>query len=302
LKLCRAFVVDDTALVSSNVAETEAAWLVGTTYASGNVVRRTVDGVHRRFASAINSNVGNDPALLDPSKWTDQGPTNRWKMLDQRLQLQTANPDTIYKKIQVVGRISVVYVGNVAGQTLRVVCTDAIDGVVYDKTVNLVSTSGITDWARWFREPITPLRDKGLTDLPSGYSDLLVEVTIDNTGATALCGELTTGLLADLGGTKYGGKLGTTSYSRLGDDTFGDDFLIKRGKKRTGAFDILVDNRHLDEVTTLLDDLDATAVLFVANERYAAMFIFGVLLDWSQTVSWPTRTALSVNLQSFTRT
>ncbi|MBW8814041.1 MAG: hypothetical protein JF588_11505 [Caulobacterales bacterium] len=300
MRVARAFTVDDTALVSSNVAETETAWTAGS-YSIGDIRRRTVDGVHRRFKSLVNTNTA-DPADGDATKWEDEGPTNRWAMFDQRLQAQTSNADSIDVQLQIVGRIDCVYVGNVSGQTLRIKATDASEGVVYDQTYSLVSASGITDWWTWFMEPIVGLRDLGRMDLPAGYSDLLLQVTISAPGATALCGELVTGLTRDLGGTRWGGGLGNKSYSTIGEDTFGDDFLIKRGKKRTGDFDVIVDTRHLDEVTTLLDDLDATAVLFVAHEDYAAMFIFGVLLSWKEVVSFKNQTALNVSLQSFTRT
>ncbi|HET6972342.1 MAG TPA: hypothetical protein VFH92_14530, partial [Phenylobacterium sp.] len=60
MKVARAFTITAAAILSCNVAESEAQWLVGTSYAANAVVRQTVDGVHRRFHSIAGSNVGHD--------------------------------------------------------------------------------------------------------------------------------------------------------------------------------------------------------------------------------------------------
>jgi hypothetical protein len=173
--------------------------------------------------------------------------------------------------------------------------------VRYDRTVNLVSTSRITSWARWYREPIRLLNDKGLTDLPSGFTDLVLEVTISDPGETVLVGEIVPAFMAEIGGTQWGGRLGNKSYSRIAEDDFGEDFITRRGRKRQGGFGVIVDNRDLDDVTTLLDDCDGRAVLYIADDRYNSMFLFGLLNTWSELVTWPTRTALSMDIQSFVR-
>jgi hypothetical protein len=301
MKVARTFVVTEGALLDSNVPETEAAWAAGS-YAKDAVVYRPVDGIHRRFVSLVATNTA-DPADGDATKWRDDGPTNRWAVFDQRQQQQTTNADSLYYKLQLAGRIDAFYAANISGETLRLRLTDPADGgaVRYDQTFLITSDSGITDWLAWTVEPIVSLRDFGRTDLPALYSDLILEVWIVDTGSTVACGELVTGLTRELGGTQWGATLGNKSYSSLGEDTFGSDDIVKRGKKRTAEFDVVVDNFHLDEVTTLLDDLDATAVLFIGHESFAAFFIFGVLTSWKEVVRVKQRTFLNISLQSFTR-
>lgn len=126
-------------------------------------------------------------------------------------------------------------------------------------------------------------------------------MTISDPGETVKCGELVVALMADIGGTQWGAGLGNKSYSRIEEDDFGRDDIVKRGVKRTGEFGVIVDNRDLDDVTNLLDDCDGQAVLYIGDDRYAAMFIFGLLLSWREVVQWPEYTSLSMTLQSFVR-
>lgn len=301
MKIGRAFTVTDAALVSCSVAETETLWSAASTYALAAAVYVVIDGVHQRFVSAQPANHSNPPETDDGTWWTAEGPTNRWRQFDQRVQMQTSAADQIITEVQISGRVDAVFASNLSGQEMRVIATDATDGVVYDRTASLVSTSRITDWARYFREPIRLLKDKLFDDLPSGYSDLLIETQVNDPGETVLCGELVYALLADIGGTQWGGGIGRKSYTRIEDDEFGSDQVVPRGSKRTGDYGVIVDNRDLDDVANLLDGADGLAVLYVASSGYVATVTFGLLLDWKVQLEWPTRTALTLNIQSFVR-
>jgi hypothetical protein len=85
--------VDSTVLTSTNVAESEALWLVGTTYGAAAVVYYPVDGIHTRFISSERQHRQRAPR--QPDDWTDDGPTNRYAMFDETVSTLTTNANTI---------------------------------------------------------------------------------------------------------------------------------------------------------------------------------------------------------------
>lgn len=80
MKIIPPIPVTDAILVSSTVAEDDApAYSAATTYAAGDKVISS----HRVYESAQAANTGH--SVLDPTWWTDIGPTKRWAPFDQAI-------------------------------------------------------------------------------------------------------------------------------------------------------------------------------------------------------------------------
>lgn len=114
--------------------------------------------------TATASNNYNIP-VTDATKWLNNGNDNRWKCFDTSITSQTSNADSIVNVLHTTGRVDSVALLNINAASATITQTDAVDGVVYNKTVSLVADSGIQEWWSYFFEPIIRITDNVLTDL-----------------------------------------------------------------------------------------------------------------------------------------
>lgn len=279
--------VDDAALVSSNVAETDyTAWSAVTTYADGDRVRRVTTNVHKVFESLVGSNLNHDPLTDDGTRWLEVGATNRWAMFDAKVQSQTTRADSIVVQLGLGERIDTVAMLNVSATSARAKLTDVTDGVVYDVTADLVSTSGILDYWDWFFATIVRKTDIIFTGLPP-YLNATLEVTLAEAGETVACGFLAAGLARDIGTTQYGMKLSFTDYSVKQADDFGNYVIVERAFARRNDYQLWIAKDSVDEVYRLITSYRATPVLFIGDEYYGASVVIGFVRDFGIDVAYP---------------
>lgn len=301
MKLIRPMAVTDAVLTSSSVAEDDfTAWNVGTTYAAGAKVRRVAADVHLTFESAVGSNLGNDP-LADASGefWITLGPTNRWAMFDPVIQTQTTADAAIAVELDLTGRIDTVALQNVSAASVQVTMTDAVEGVVYDRTVSLISTDGIVDAYSYCFEPVARLRDLTLLDLPP-YGNASLEVTLSEGGGQVACGLLLVGLSRELGGTLWGATAGIRDFSTKATDDLGRFGVVKRAYSKRASFQILVPNAAVDTFQNTLADYRATPVLYVGDGRFASLAVFGFYRDFNVEVAYPDRSLATLDIEGLT--
>lgn len=287
--LGRPIAITEAMLVSTNVAVTEAAWLVGTTYADGAIVRRPVGGIQHRFESLAGSNTGNDPATDDGTWWVNLGPINAHRMFDGAIQTQTTNADEIAVEVQfdVEEAFDWIYLAGLAGTEVAVTLTDATDGVVYDEVFDLISDSGITDWWGFFFEPITRLTELALTDLNAAYSGLTLEVSVTEAGATVACGAVVPALSKVLGYTQWGASIGIQDYSVKTVDEFGNFTILERAFAKRLESNLFIPAALVDEVASILTSYRATPALFIAASGYTATVVWGFVREWQVGIEYP---------------
>lgn len=301
MKLVRPLTVTEAVLVSSNVTEPEATWSALTTYGAGAACYELIDGVHQKFTSKAGGNLNHQPSLdTTATYWTANGPTNRWAMFDGAVQTQTTGAESIAVTLDVPSsdRVDTVALLNVSGTSAHVTVTDAIDGVVYDETVSLVSPSGISDWYGYFFEPIARLGDLVLTELPP-YASATIGVTISEAGATVACGACVIGFSKNLGDTQWGGSLGIRDYSAKSEDDFGNLVVVERAYRRRAAFSVMLRMTFVDELMTLLPSYRATPALWIGSGALSSTAIWGFYKDFNVELSLPPDRALcSLELES----
>ncbi|OQW74867.1 MAG: hypothetical protein BVN35_09640 [Proteobacteria bacterium ST_bin11] len=299
MMLVRPFLVNDAALSASNIPETDhTAWAVGTTYGLGARVRVVGANVHKVYESLQAGNVGRTPAT-SPTWWLDVGATNRWKMFDEAINSQSVNPNTIDLTFATTDRIDTVALLNVAGLSVRIIMTDAIDGVVYDKTTTLISDSGVTDWYSYFYEPIARKTDFVALDLPPYYS-ATVRVIVSDPGYNVAIGALLLGFKKVLGGTQYGAKVGIQDYSVKKRDDFGNYTILERAYNNNASFTFWVVAGNVDYFKAMLASYRATAILYVGTEEYSSSVIYGFYKDFSVTIAYPTESLCTLELEGLT--
>jgi len=176
MKIIRPVTITNTVLDSSNLAENDyAAWSGATTYALGDRVILT--SKHRIYESAINSNLNNNPALNDPTKWINVGATNKWKPFDGVIADQATNTTTITYSLIPSSLVNAIAFFNLNATTLNVTVDDPTDGIVYDEDFPLVDNGAVENWFSYFFEPIVRKSELIALDLPN-YASATIDITI----------------------------------------------------------------------------------------------------------------------------
>lgn len=298
MKIISPQLIVDAIFTSSDVPEADyAAYSALTTYALGNRVIVIGADVHEIFESLANANLGNP--VTDTTKWLDVGKTNRWKMFDGTVTSQTTKADSINVVLAPVGIVDAIALMNMSASSARVVVTDALEGVVYDVTIDLTSSSGIMDWYAYFFTPIIRVADLVLTDLPP-YANPSIAVTISALGETVACGALILGKFFDIGETQYGAKVGIIDYSVKTVDAFGNYTILERAFSKRGTFDLLVDNTAIDALHEFLTSRRAIATVYAGAETYASTFVYGFYRNFDINIVYPSKSICSLEIEGLT--
>lgn len=265
----------DARLVSTNVPETDyGVYNPATTYALGARVILTT-GVHLVYESVQASNLGKDPALATSATWWKKvGATNAWRCLDTKVSTQTVQAGGMSYRFTPGKVVSVVYLGNVQADSVRVRMIDPVAGTVYDKTTSLLGSvrrARPYDW--YFSRRVRKTRFLAL-NLPAYYgADILVDVVA---AGDAAVGVLMLGYPQALGrDVKLGVRVGIDDYSRKIRNDYGDDELVQLAFADRAEFDLVVDNSEIDSLKDQLTDLRATPCLWIGSSLYACTIVFG---------------------------
>lgn len=304
MKIVQPITINDAALLSSNVPEVlYPNYDAGYVYASGARVHVIAADVHQVYESLQAENVGHNPAderySETPVWWIFVSATNPWLMFDKSVTSQTENPDSIQVSIQASGRVPCLGLMNVSGASVHVTVTDAVDGVVYDETYSLVSTSGINNWYDYFFEPIVRVRDLILVNLPL-YASPIIDVTISASGETVKCGTLILGPITDAGDTEYGVAVGIQDFSVKAQDDFGNYAIVERAYRKRATFPVVVPHYRVDTLADRLAALRATPVLYIGADNYTSSAIYGFYNDFTIEIAYPLESVLSIEIEGLT--
>ncbi|PZQ21241.1 MAG: hypothetical protein DI569_12495 [Sphingopyxis macrogoltabida] len=254
LKLVRPAVVDDDVLVTSTVPENDyPVWSAGLTYALGN---RVIDhAAHRIYESAIDGNIGHDPADL-AGQWIDIGPTNRWAMFDQALGSLTEAAGSIVVTLNPVDPIDAIALLDVTATSVRV------QGVGYDQSLAPAVAAGAVSFL----------------DMPETASTLTI--TISGPGTVSV-GTLLIGKLVGLGTTEASPTAAITDYSRKETDDFGEVTVVERAWAKRMEVRALISTASVDLVAARIANVRATPALWIGDAALESLAIYGFFKDFS---------------------
>lgn len=290
--LIRPLTIDSSNLTSNVALDDGGEYSSTATYALGDVVIDTATTYHA-YESLADSNTGN--ALTDSASWLDHGAVNRLAMFDQVVGTVTEN-SSIDVTIAGTSVLNGLALFNLDAQSVQVTVTNA-SGTLYDETVSLRSTFGITDWYAWFTQEISYKSDMVLTDLPPN-SGTNVRVQITSTSGSVSCGTMVLGKLRSLGtGPFYGLRGGITDYSRKTTDDFGNATLVERPYAKRISYNTMVPNGDIDGVFNALTDVRATPSVWIGVTDYGMTSTYGWPRDWGITISYPTQSLLSLEIE-----
>lgn len=298
LSVVKPISVTDAILVTTDVPENDhAAWNSGTTYALGDRVILT--STHKIYESLAGSNLNKNP-VSEPTWWIEVSATNRWKVFDLSNSSQTTKSGGFYYELLPGQAISGVALLNCRSiNSVRVRMTDPSFGLVYDQTYTLTSLPSESSWYAWLFEERVEQNQQVILDLPT-YPNATLRV--DVVGATdAAVGVLLVGSVKTIGlHTLSGARVGIQDYSRKETSEFGDTVLVPRAFAKRASFDLLIDNKQLDNTQTLLASLRATPALWVGEDRYAATVVFGFYREFDIAINYADYSDCSLDLEGLT--
>lgn len=303
--------VTDATLSASSIPEDDyPEWLAPATYARGDFVIST--GTHTVYRSLTDSNTGNDPDLEraaiadplvddpDPVRWQVIGATNRWRMFDEKPSVSASASDQIEVVIE-PGRIIGALAGfNIDANSVTVVVDSvAGGGEVFNRTIAMQDETTIIDWYSYYFNPIAPLTEFVLTDLPP-YGDAVITVTLDRNGGAVGCGQLVVGALREVGSTNIS-NTGFTGldFSFVEQDDFGNLTTVRRAATRLSQFEILMRNFELLSFDRLMRDLrGGVAAVWIgdADTRKAAVN-YGFYRDYRAVYQTDEYSLMSLQIQ-----
>jgi len=270
-------------------------------------VTESTDNVHKIYESLADGNTQNYPPLdvLEAvPNWLDLGYTNKWKAFDEIINSQTEyNGEFTYQFTPGVIIDSIAFMNLENISSIRVVSTDPIEGVVYDYTKELVSTSvsGVTavvDWYSYFFSTVSFIDAFALTDLPP-YLAATIDVTITYIGdaAVARVGEIVLGLQANFGDTLYAPSIGIHDYSIKETDDFGNAIITERPYSRKMSCDVKVLNADISDVNRLLIAYRTSPLVWIGSESYDTLLLYGYFRDYSIVISYPAYAICTIEVE-----
>ena len=286
MRVIKSVVTTDAILTSSNIPEDEyPAWVSGTSYTALDKVI-----YEHKIYERIVTGAGTTTPDLDQINWLDSGYTNRYRMFDNiisSVSSRTGGIEFTLTPNQVINGIALL---NVNASTVRVVMNDPIEGVVYDRTKELRSSSNVIDYYSYFFAPLINLGDLDTAiflDLPNKPTATITVYVSSGSGLVEV-GEVVYGIQYVVGRTNYGTAIGITSYSRKDTDEFGKVTVVKRKNSKYADYDIDIDNTNLAFVQRLFQDIDSVPCVFIGNPEMEELIVYGFYKDFKATISFPT--------------
>ena len=286
MRVIKSVVTTDAILTSSNIPEDEyPAWVSGTSYTALDKVI-----YEHKIYERIVTGAGTTPPDLDQVNWLDSGYTNRYRMFDNiisSVSSQTGGIEFTLTPNQIINGIALL---NVNASTVRVVMNDPVEGVVYDRTKELRSSSNVIDYYSYFFAPLINLGDLDTAiflDLPNKPTATITVYVSAGSGLVEV-GEVVYGMQSVVGRTNYGTAIGITSYSRKDKDEFGKVTVVKRKNSKYADYDIDIDNTNLAFVQRLFQDIDSVPCVFIGNPEMEELIVYGFYKDFKASISFPT--------------
>ena len=301
--------ITDSALITSgsppatNVPENDyPAWSAGSTYAAGDRVILT--STHKIYESLLSGNIGNDPTQLSsPTYWIEVGPTNRWAAFDTSVSTATVQANNITYTLEPNAAITALALLNLKNATeVNITVVSPLSGspgIVYQKSVSLISLPVSPDWWSWFYSIRRQQTQSIFTDLPA-YPDGII--TIELLGGSDLSvGVILIGQKQVFGlGIKYGASIGIQDYSRKETNEFGDTVLVQRAFAKRANFDLFINASEVDSLQLTLSELRAVPCLWIGSNKYEATTVFGFYKNFDILISYPEHSDCQLEIEGLT--
>jgi hypothetical protein len=207
-------------------------------------------------------------------------------MFDNVVNSQSTRADLIEAQVFIPGIIDGISFHNLDAQSVRIVQTDLIEGVIYDREIVLVSDAGIVDYWEYFYLPVERINFYTFTDLFL-YNNCTWTIQIKDTSGVAKCGAVYFGLSSMYGDTFYGLEIGRSDFSNVITDEFGNTSIVKRVNARNLQMSVWVKNDQLAYVDKQLSKRLSVPSVYIGTLVFQeATTLYGIYQDYSIVVSY----------------
>jgi len=269
-------------LISSTAAEPSVGLALYDPLHSYALYDKCISAVtHRVYKSQSAANTGNDPTDVNnrtgtPFWWSDDGPSNRYKMFDGQSDSQTVvtSPLTIVLR---PGFFNAVYLGNLSSELIDVVVRDAPLGNIIFNYSGVLENSQPADWYEYFFSPFRPQRDYLISGLDP-YNLAEITITLSSPLDLVKCGLFAIGDLQPLGQTLRGVEVEPITYSYINTDSFGVTNITRRARAKNMVVKGYLELVEASYVADVLSETQDVPCLWVASAgtNYSPARVFGL--------------------------
>jgi len=282
------FAIGDSNLTASNLAENDyGAWDAGTAYVADDYVISTTS--HSVYV-CIAPTTGDDPdADAGNTYWLRVGATNRWKAFDQLISDPAVGvaSGTITYTLGALGvPANAVTCFGLAGTSISLVVTDAVDGEVYSETVSLIDTSLINDAFAYCFEPSRVKTEAVFADIPPYAQAEFAIVLAASAGNVPQLGQIAIGQEYILGVTNFGTNVSIEDYSIKDTDDWGNHIIVERPFAKLIDFDFVTLTAQARRTALLLETVRARPAVYFADtgtEQFGTTF-YVFFKNWNITL------------------
>lgn len=294
-------IITDAIFDTSDVPENDnPEWVISTPYVIGDkVMVSTVEpDIHENFEALANS-TGVEPWTDDGTTWLNLGSTNRWAMFDELNASQTTQANVVTVELTPGELFDSVALLNVDALQVQVIVTDPVEGVVYDETRPMQSTSGINTWHAYYFTAIVQTTDIVFLNLPA-FPNATVKIITSFTGGTVAIGVCVIGAQKNIGITDHGTSSTIIDYSTKTTDQFGNFTILKKAFSKRSDYQISVDTNRVADIQNFLASIRATVVVWVGNGDFGSTIIYGYYRDFDLVLSSPQLSDCNIVVEGLT--
>jgi hypothetical protein len=282
-------------LVSTSVVNEYANWASGT-YNTGD--RAIYDNrVHEAVATTTDRpDVG---ALSDPPTWVYVGWSNQYRMFRDGIDSRSTSVGDIDITLEFSGIVGTVALLGVSGVSARLVAETVADGVIYDKTIQLINI-GVQDWWEYYFLEYGASEDAIFDDV-TPFTGVTLSLTIAAASASTetSIGRVLAGLSKYIGVALYGTSISFQDYSIKERDGFGNLILVKRRTIKEVKYDVHVNTSGVSDIVRVLKTVAAVPTLYIGEDSMPSTIVFGVYTDVSQGITTPSVSELTITVEEF---
>lgn len=277
-------------VVFSNAPIDVQTYDAGATYPKNALVYDPV--AHNVFQSLIDANKGKD--LTDTTAWTPRGAINRWSMLDEYNNTQTAVADEILLVVSPQTIAQGLYIGNVYADEVRISVVDLVEGLVYSETKSLVVSNSGSSFFNWCFKRIQRQDYYGTLKLPP-YANALVTICLRKIGGTAACGMFAIGPVDDFGPSLLGLSTEGKDYSSTTFNFDGTSNTILRPYAKRMTVDVVVPNDQIDYVQKRLFDIRQKLIIWFGGP-YGSTVVAGRYESFKNVIQYPMESQMNLTI------
>jgi len=236
------------------------------TYAKDDIVIVAAD--HKKYKSLQAGNIENTPTGTSIDLyWSIPSATAPWSPFDVKIGSQVERTGSIEYTLTPGNIVSGISFFKLEASSIDITMTDPVEGVVYEKSVSLISTSNVFDAYSYRFAPFLMTRHTVETDLPPYRNAVLsIKINAESDTATAKCGEIVFGAVQYSGVTEYSPSLEIVNYSDITPDLWGNLEVVERSFTKKTNVEMTIDNSILQSVFEFLETYRATPVVWIPTE------------------------------------